>query len=183
MSSIEDNDNSDGLLEALSVEDDLGKVIRVFLYIESELHTFIKTTLEDYSHIEKLHLDFYSNVHLATALGMDFELKSPLLQIGNIRNTFAHKHNAKLDKNCINNLYNSFSLAQKKNITDICGSQEFSWIKNKKRWRQASISDQFMVMSLSLFYMLKIDHLRQQNKVQAMRLKASIYDLKNEKTA
>jgi hypothetical protein len=101
-----------GLVKALTSEDMLGSVIRIHLYIEFELNTFIKGRLPPGA-FEALKLEYFKKIDLAVALGLPADLKSPLRKIGEIRNDFAHNLDYKLQEAEVEALFKTFSPTMK----------------------------------------------------------------------
>ncbi|MEH6472323.1 MAG: hypothetical protein V7752_13830 [Halopseudomonas sp.] len=101
------------LIVALDSEDDLGKVIRSQIIVESIIVKIIESTVV-YSHqLKPMELSFEQKIHLALALGLDNSWSKPLKCIGTIRNKFAHNLRGQIDKSDSNNFYKSFSQQDK----------------------------------------------------------------------
>ena len=58
-------------------------------------------------YIDKMNLEYAQKVHLAVGLGLLPGYGLPLLVIGTMRNGFAHRADAKLGRQEVNNLYKS----------------------------------------------------------------------------
>ncbi len=158
MNDSESQKTSKTLRDALLSEDDIGKVVRVHINVESVVRKFIEISVKHPAHIKPMELDYFGAVHLALATGLTEDLKKPLLQIGKLRNRFAHKLNQSLDKDSMNNLYDSFSANRKSEMLSICSESALSWGQGKSiNWKDATPQDQFVVMATSLYWMLKID--------------------------
>jgi hypothetical protein len=85
-------------------------------------------------------------VNLALCLGLSEDLQKPLHAIGKIRNNFAHKPNQKIDKNRVDNFFNTFSPNQKSNLMKAI--KDSSWIK----WANATNEEKFTALCLALYY-------------------------------
>jgi uncharacterized protein YaiE (UPF0345 family) len=152
-----ENESSEKFKLALLAEDDIGRVIRTHIYIELLLNEFLEFALIKPRNLKNLELDYFGKVNLAICLGLSEDLMKPLLQIGKIRNLFAHKFEQTIDKSKMNNFYSSFTTDQKTEIMEIVAKSKLSWVKNSQQWRKTSPSNQFMILAMSLFYMMKIE--------------------------
>lgn len=141
--------------EALLSEDDIGKVVRTHLYVESLVNEFLSGFVPRPLYLKPIGLDYFGKVHLALALGLPETLKGMLLRIGGLRNDFAHKPNQQLDKNNMKNLFDSFTSEQKAELLD--RTKNLSWVPAGKTWRDISPPEQFTVMAISLYYMVKVE--------------------------
>ncbi len=89
----------ESLRKALVGDDDLGKVIRSHLIIESRVNALLDLRVEYPKHFEEARLSYSHKIHLAAALGvMRANLLPPLRKLGKLRNDFAHKPEAKLTR-------------------------------------------------------------------------------------
>lgn len=104
------------LIVALDSEDDLGKVIRSHVIVESSLVAIIEKTVAHSDYLKPMELGFEQIVHLALALGLDENLAKPLKCIGSIRNKFAHNLRGQINKSDSNNFYKSFSSKHKETM-------------------------------------------------------------------
>jgi hypothetical protein len=102
--------------EALDGEDDLGVVLRAHIHIEHELKEYILTVAPKPGHIKFSDYEYGSLVALALTLGLDDKLKAPLLAIGSLRNSFAHRLEMKLSRHDANNLYSALSADIKSSV-------------------------------------------------------------------
>jgi hypothetical protein len=150
-------DDAEGFRSALLCEDDIGKVIRTHIYIESVLNEFIEFALMNPSYLKPLSLDYFGKVHLAACIGLNEDLIKPLLQIGNIRNRFAHRPNQIINKEIVNNFYASFSGKQKVIINSISKNASDSEAGDSQQGAKEDTNEKFMSLSMALFYLLKID--------------------------
>lgn len=141
--------------EALLSEDDIGKVVRTHLYMESLVNEFLSEFVPCASHLEPMRLDYFGKVQLALAIGLPDGLKGILLKIGNLRNAFAHRPRQLLDKNNMKNFFDSFSPEQK--TVMLKRTQGMSWVPSGRQWRDISPADQFLVMAISAYYMVKVE--------------------------
>jgi hypothetical protein len=104
---VNTQERMDGLVKALTSEDMLGSVIRIHLYIEFELNTFIQGRLPAGA-FEALRLEYFKKIDLAIALGLPADLKSLLRKVGEIRNNFAHNLDYRLQEAEVDALFKSF---------------------------------------------------------------------------
>ncbi|MFG1317684.1 hypothetical protein [Xanthobacter autotrophicus] len=88
--------------KALLGEDPLGVVIRAHIYIEHQVIEFIRARMSPPEALDALELDYAGRVKLALALGLPAEFKAALSFIGTLRNQFAHRLDAKIDKQTAN---------------------------------------------------------------------------------
>lgn len=141
--------------EALLSEDDIGKVVRTHLYVESLVNEFLSEFVPHPKHVKPMRLDYCGKVHLALAIGLPEKLKGMLLRIGGLRNDFAHESRQQLDKNNMKNLFDSFTFEQKTELLE--RTKNLSWVAAGKKWRDISPPEQFTVMAISLYYMVKVE--------------------------
>jgi hypothetical protein len=94
---------------ALQSEDDVGKVIRAHIFIESAVADFLDAALCDSSHLKGANLNYSQKMYVAIACGLRSDLKGALKFIGTLRNGFAHELNRRIDKQNMNNWYKEFS--------------------------------------------------------------------------
>lgn len=98
----------DAFLDALMGEDVLGAVVRAHIHIEARLSELLVTLTPFPEHLPK-NLRFEQKARLAVALGLVDGALVPLIQLGNIRNAFAHRIDADLTENMVNDLYLAFA--------------------------------------------------------------------------
>jgi hypothetical protein len=101
---------------ALDGEDDLGVVLRAHIHIEHELKEYILTAIPKPKYVKFADYEYNGVVMLALALGLSDELKAPLVAIGSLRNSFAHRLEMKLSKHDANNLYSTLSADIKSSV-------------------------------------------------------------------
>lgn len=145
------------LKKALLSEDDIGKVVRTHICIERHINEFIDLSIDKPNYLKPIKLDYFGKVNLSISVGLDESLEKPLLQIGTIRNRFAHRYNQSLDTNTINNLYSSFTSEQKEEIQENDNEIDSSWKGKPGGWRNEDPDTQFTVMSMYLFWKLKTE--------------------------
>lgn len=100
-------------VSALFGEDELGVVIRAHIHIEAKLLEFLELVVVDRKYLERMDLDFAQRVNLAVALGLKSEHVRALSALGTLRNTFAHRLDAQLSEDRVNNLYAVLSVGDK----------------------------------------------------------------------
>lgn len=140
---------------ALGSEDDIGKIIRTHLYVESLITEFLSSFIPSPSHLKGMRLEYSGKVHLALALGLPKKLEAILVKIGTLRNKFAHEPNQKLDKTTMNEFFDVFSPEQKAEMQE--HAKKTSWATAGEKWRNISASEQFTTMAVSLYHMVKIE--------------------------
>src|SRR5262249_60949172 len=90
---------------ALETEDDLGKVVRAHIHIESELQLIIFFAAPNPNHLKSFdRQEFSEKVQLALLLGLRPDLASPLNAAGKLRNKFAHRLDTRLNEEISKNL-------------------------------------------------------------------------------
>ncbi|WP_448548878.1 hypothetical protein [Thalassotalea fusca] len=141
---------------ALQKEDEVGRVIRTHLHIENLINQFLHLATPCPDYLSPLKLDYFGKVQLSLSLGLPEKFKQPLNFLGTIRNNFAHKLNLKIDKNIVNNFFDTFDEKQKKDIIESSSVNTLSWVAEGKSWKAISPSDRFMIMSFALYYGLKM---------------------------
>ena len=144
MTSLTESDNQ--FHEELCAEDELGSVIRAHLHIEQRLNLLLETLVPFYTELKPLNLDFESRVHLALAMGLKKDYKAPLLNLGNIRNKYAHKKGYKLSVSDSNNFYKTFAKEEKEIIQN-----GYKTIPSKNTiWAKLTARDKFILCSIVL---------------------------------
>jgi hypothetical protein len=105
-----DEDESIARLNAyLLADDELAAVVRTHTYIEHELISFIEARVALAHALKPLNLDYAGRVSLAIALGLPKELKPALTALGTLRNAFAHRLDASLTAERVDQIYAAFS--------------------------------------------------------------------------
>ncbi len=77
-------------LDALSADDDLIRVMRAQLYLESQVRRFVDRALAHPERLEDTYFSWPARVDLAMACGLDPAFGPPLKKVGALRNKFAH---------------------------------------------------------------------------------------------
>ena len=108
------DEDEPAFVAALMGQDELGIVVRAHIYIEARLIELLEHMVVDRKHLNQMDLDYAQRVHLTIALGLKPQHAPPLLALGTLRNTFAHRPEAKLTKDRVDNLYKAFSSEDKK---------------------------------------------------------------------
>lgn len=98
---------------ALFGEDELGVVVRAHIHIEAKLLELLELVVADPEYLERMDLDFGQRVNLAVALGLKSEHAPALSALGTLRNAFAHRLDAQLSEDRVNNLYAALSAGDK----------------------------------------------------------------------
>jgi hypothetical protein len=113
MGDASDDVSKKAFVDALFGEDDLGVVVRAHIHVEAKLVEFLELLVVAPQHLERMKLEFEQKVNLAVALGLKPEHASGLSALGNLRNAFAHRLDAKLSEERVRNLYETLSGADK----------------------------------------------------------------------
>jgi hypothetical protein len=93
----------------LQGEDELGTVIRTHLYVEHYVNQIIDIVVPHPENLKSINLDFQGKVNLLVALGVDSNIKKPLIVLGKLRNKFAHQPDYKITKLETRDLYQNLS--------------------------------------------------------------------------
>ena len=135
-------------IEALTGEDDLGRVVRAHIHVESTLIDFINEKLTDLKTLSRLR--YSQRVELACELGLNDELKEPLKVLGEIRNDFAHKINAELSKQKVDRFLNSFDRALQDFFQTLYESSGSPMLERCPKFLDLSPRDMFTIMVTAL---------------------------------
>lgn len=140
------------MMSLLTQENELGKVMHTHIHIENLINEYLSCVLLFPEQIKPIHLDYFGKIHIALALGLPNELKAPLLQLGKIRNDFAHKKNIEIDSNYMNNFHSSFSPVQREMMMKIAKETNQSWATKNSSWKDVQPSTKFIYLCISLYY-------------------------------
>lgn len=165
------NINESHLKSVLLNEDDLGKVVRIHIYIEDLINTYVNKAIDSPIYLKKLNLDYSGQVNLALCLGLSDALQKPLNAIGKIRNDFAHRLNQKLDKSRVNNFFNTFSSDQKSELMETI--RNTSW----GSWGKASNEEKFTALCIALYYLCKAEITRLEYEIKANSLQKVLAEI------
>jgi hypothetical protein len=91
----------------LAAEDELGSVVRAHIRIESILIALVESRFPLPDSLKRINLEFDGYVSLLLALGLAKEWGPALQAMGKLRNRFAHRIDARLDVQTVNNLYDT----------------------------------------------------------------------------
>ena len=146
-----DHPSDEAFFESLSVEDDLGMVVRAHIHVEAMLLEMIDLLVPNPEPLKKMELEFHQRVTLAVALGKLDEKEAPALRaLGKLRNDFAHRLDTQLSKDRVNNLYNALSADQKGLIQHVYRREG----SGGPSFKEMSPRDRFIAMAISLRAML-----------------------------
>lgn len=135
--SLGESPTEDEFYRILLQEDELGRVLRTHLIIEHELNKLIALSVVDPLPLDRINMDYEDKVHLAVAIGLNSEWAPSLLNIGKIRNKFAHNLKTNLDDNIVKALYSTLPSLGKEAV-------QGAYKKNKEqseRWRNIAFGD------------------------------------------
>ncbi|EKO3860442.1 hypothetical protein JE958_005111 [Vibrio harveyi] len=164
--------NDVDLKAVLLGKSDIEKVILTHIHIEHLVIEFLSDSVEDAVCLEAMKLDYFSKVNLSLALGMSPDLKKPLLQLGKIRNDFAHKLDQVIDKSRINNFYDGFSSLHRQKMYGIAHELEVFGINNGVPWKQIEPQNKFSLCCISLYYFVRFAVMENAHK---QKLRAMAY--------
>ena len=80
-------------------------IVRAHIRIELCLNELISILAADPAYIDKMNLEYSQKVNLAVGLGLLPEYAPSLLVMGSLRNAFAHRAEANLGRQEVNNLF------------------------------------------------------------------------------
>ena len=136
---------------ALQGEDALGMVVRAHIRIELCLNELISILAADPAYIEKMNLEYSQKVNLAVGLGLLPEYAPSLLVMGSLRNAFAHRPEASLGRQEVNNLFKALPASDRSIVNQ-------SYERTKKQlerpsmpaFRQLPAKEQFIFIAVGL---------------------------------
>ncbi|CAK2068475.1 DUF4145 domain-containing protein [Vibrio crassostreae] len=134
---------------------DTESVIYTHIHIEHLVVNFLESSLPEPSYLKPMRLDYFSSVHLALAFGIASELKAPLMSLGKMRNDFAHNLGQSIDKNRINNFYDSFSPEHRQKIHKLAHDLGVFGLDEGIRWKDMEPKNKFSLCCISLFYFVR----------------------------
>jgi len=102
----------------LTREDDLGSVLRAHIRIEHHLIKLIEKLTSAPQPLARLQLEYDQYVTMALIMGLRPDWVSSLRAMGRLRNRFAHKLEAVLDLEAVNNLYETLPQDGKAQVHD-----------------------------------------------------------------
>src|SRR5271163_4266025 len=110
---MEKADNGDAptfedFAKVIIAEDELGSVVRAHLIVEFHVEELLKLLAPNSAALPSMQLDYFGQVRLLGVLGVPDELVKPLLNLGNLRNSFAHRLDFKLTPDRMRALYDCF---------------------------------------------------------------------------
>ncbi len=146
----------DKFYKTLLEEDDVGRVIRTFIYIETLLFYFIGRFLASSDHIKGTEFTFEHKIKIALALGLTPELGKSIKAFGNLRNKFAHNLEASLEKDTVGNLCNTLPSRGKRMMEQMhqhINSTREEHLKEPPM-NQLNPKDKFTLFSVSVINML-----------------------------
>lgn len=91
----------------LTAEDELGVVLRAQIHIEAGVNDLLNSLVPRPDDLPRL--QFEGRVRLACSLGLSRKYLEPLKSLGDLRNRFAHRLDARLDDQIVNSLYSKLS--------------------------------------------------------------------------
>ncbi|MDQ1337841.1 MAG: hypothetical protein QG617_808 [Campylobacterota bacterium] len=144
---------------ALSIEDDLGMVIRAHIHIEHWIDRFLHSAIPRYNlYAKDINANYKTKVLLCCALGLSPELKVPLNLIGELRNKFAHRPSYKLTSSDVSNLHNALSTTHKQHLKKAYNTLALHYKREESSF--AKLGD---IERLNLLFMLLRTKLKKAN--------------------
>jgi hypothetical protein len=140
---------------------DVETVIYTHIHIEHLIVKFLESSFPDPCHLKPMQLDYFSRVNLALALGVSPDLKASLMSLGKMRNDFAHKLGQSIDKNRINNFYDTFSSAHRQDIHTRAHDLGVFGLDEGVKWKEMEPKSKFSLCCISLFYFVSFALLEQ----------------------
>jgi hypothetical protein len=98
--------SDDAFFDAIRGEDQLGAVVRAHIHIEARLNQVVEALTPHPDELPSLRYE--QRAKLAVALGLDGRILNPLLELGRIRNAFAHRLDVKLTDSMVAKLFEAF---------------------------------------------------------------------------
>ena len=159
------NDLSDDEFhEALSSQDHLGMVIRGHLHVEHWVERFLETSMPYYEKYAKdIDADYQLKVLLCCAMGLSPELKAPLLNVGALRNRFAHRPNYKLSASDVNDLYASLSGTHQQHLKKAYKAMAENFSRDEKVFTKLSSLERLNLLFMAIRGKLKKANAQLQN--------------------
>lgn len=143
--------DEDDFQAALQGEDALGMVVRAHIHLERCLNELISALVKDAIFVDKMNLDYSQKVNLAVALGLNASYGPALQVMGTLRNAFAHRADAILGRQEVNNLYKAFPADDKTMMASAYEStKKKAGITNLPNFRELAMKEQFIFMVMSL---------------------------------
>lgn len=87
----------------LSADDELGVVVRAHIHVEANVNAFVQAIIPYPDRLPRL--QYEGRLRLACALGLRHDHFEALKLLGDIRNSFGHRLDAKLTNEKVNELY------------------------------------------------------------------------------
>ena len=142
-------------VRALFGEDELGVVVRAHIHIEAKLLELLELLVGDPKYLERMDLDFGQRVNLAVALGLKSEHAPAPSALGTLRNAFAHRLDAQLSEDRVNNLYETLSAGDKEIVQLAYDRTNIQMGKpDAPSFKKLSPKERFILISVALRAML-----------------------------
>lgn len=150
----------DPFLTALQHDDELIKVVRGHLNIESLINEFLEIWTGDPKDFKKLDLRTAQKIQMCSLIGVKTSAVAAAKKLNELRNEFAHNLSSKIEKDWVDSFFNSFDQIDKKNILS---SYEKVRRKNQADFRKLPPSDRFILCLIGLrsMYLRAIRELRE----------------------
>jgi hypothetical protein len=100
--------SSQEFTQIIAADDELGSVVRTHLMIEFRVEELLELHAPNPAALSDMQLDYFGKVNLLGVFAVATRLTKPLLNLGNLRNSFAHRLNFKLTNDRMRALYNGF---------------------------------------------------------------------------
>ena len=141
--------SDDEFFEAIRAEDPLGAVVRAHIHIEARLSQVVDALTPHPRDLPSLRYE--QRAKLAVALGLDGRILGPLLELGYIRNAFAHKLDVKLTDGMVDKLFASFDEEDRGVIVE---AYQLTWAQLEKAgmppYEKTDARHKFITMAVAM---------------------------------
>lgn len=143
---------SDAFKDALLSEDQLGRVVRAHLHVESHIDEILEKLVVDPDELARMKLDYAGKVSLICALGVSSNVKAAFNGLGSLRNKFAHNLSYELDPSSIRNLYESLPQEEKRRLNEAHDKtrKESPDYPQVEKFKKLSFEDQFVLLAIMI---------------------------------
>lgn len=140
----------------MSLEDELGVVVRAGAYIDNQLIQLIDECVASPQAIKRMGLTYENRIDLAIALGLDQRFRAPLTALGKIRNTFAHRISATLGSSEAHAVYEALAPDDRSKVHDIYKRLQVRFPNRPKAFTNLVPLDQFRLVAVTLRQILVV---------------------------
>ncbi|MER8584798.1 hypothetical protein NKH19_06030 [Mesorhizobium sp. M1338] len=140
----------------MSLEDELGVVVRAGAYIDNQLIRLIDECVASPQAIKRMGLTYENRIDLAIALGLDSRFRAPLTALGKIRNTFAHRIDATLGSSEAHAVYKALSPDDCSKVHAIYKKLQVRYPSRPKAFINLPPLDRFRLVAVTLRQILVV---------------------------